>query len=77
LQPIAPSTIRLHMSTATTALLAAFEVLPEADKQQFVNEVCRRAPPFDSGTLDDQVAAQAGDDLAALLAQEEHDAPAR
>ena len=65
------------MSTATTALLAAFEVLPDADKQQFVSEVCRRAPQFDSGALDDQIAAQAGDDMAAILAQEEHDAEAR
>ena len=62
------------MSTATSALLAAFETLPEADKQQFVMEICRRVPPFDSGPLDDDVASQAGDDLAAMMKREEYEA---
>lgn len=61
-------------STATTALLAAFETLPEGEKQRFVIEICRRAPLPDSGSLDDELAAQAGDDLAALLDREEHEA---
>jgi hypothetical protein len=61
------------MSTATTALLAAFETLPEAEKQQFVIEVCRRARPHDSGPLDDELVAEAGDDLAALHDREEHE----
>jgi hypothetical protein len=65
------------MSTATTALLAAFDGLPDTEKQQFVNAVCRRVPPCDSGPLDDDLVALAGDDLAAMLAQEEHDTNAR
>ena len=65
------------MSTPTTTLLAAFEVLPDSEKQQFVNAVCRRLPPIDSGPLDDALVAQAGDDLTALLAQEEHETGAR
>jgi hypothetical protein len=65
------------MSTATTTLLAAFEVLPDSEKQQFVNAVCRRLPPVDSGPLDDELVAQAGDDLAALMALEEHETSAR
>lgn len=66
-----------QMSTATTTLLAAFESLPDQEKQQFVNEVFRRMPPYDSGPLDDAVAAQAGDEQAARLAQEEHEASER
>ncbi len=65
------------MSTTTTTLLAAFETLPDQEKQWFVNEVCRRMPPCDSGPLDDAVAAQAGDEQAMRLAQEEHEASAR
>ena len=65
------------MSTATAALLAAFDVLPDSDKQQFVNTVCRRVPPYDSGLLDDELVARGGDDLAAMIAQEEHGSPAR
>ena len=61
------------MSSTTAALLAAFESLPEQEKRRFVNEVCRRVAPHDSGPLDDAVATQAGDELAALLAQEEHE----
>jgi len=65
------------MSTVTEALLAAFETLPEQEKQQFVNEVCRRVPSYDSGPLEDGVVAKAGDDLADLLAREEYDSQAR
>ncbi len=65
------------MSTATTALLAAFETLPAEEEQRFVTEVCRRAPPYDSGPLEDEIAARAGDELATLLAREEHDAQTR
>ncbi len=78
--PLAPALVFPYdsdMSTATTTLLAAFEVLPDSEKQQFVNAVCRRLPPVDSGPLDDDLVARAGDDLAALLAQEEHEAHAR
>ena len=60
------------MSTAATALLTAFEVLPENEKQQLVNELFRRVPPYDSGPLDDRVVARAGDELAAMLGEEEH-----
>lgn len=65
------------MSSATANLLAAFETLPEKEKQRFMIDVCRRVPPFDAGALDDDLAAQAGDALAALLGQEERDAQAR
>jgi hypothetical protein len=65
------------MSTATKVLLAAFETLPEKEKQQFLDEVCRRVGPSDAGPLDDELVAKAGDDLADLLAQEEHDSQAR
>lgn len=65
------------MSTAATALLNAFELLPENEKQQLANELFRRVPPYDSGPLDDQVTARAGDDLAAMLGEEEHATQAR
>ena len=65
------------MSTAATALLTACEVLPENEKQPLVNEFFRCVPPYDSGPLDDRVAARAGDDLAAMLREEEHATQAR
>ena len=55
------------MSTATARLLAEFEALPVEAKQEFVREVIHHLPPWDSGPLDDGVAAAAGDQLAALL----------
>lgn len=68
---------RLGMSEKTLALLAAFEALPQPEKLEFANAVFRRLPPIDSGALDDELVARAGDDLAAMLQAEEDDAKAR
>ena len=65
------------MSAETAQLLAAFEALPVPEKQVFVKELFRRLPPYDSGTLTDDEVALAGDQLAAMLEQEENDAAAR
>ena len=65
------------MSAETAQLLAAFETLSAQEQQVFVKEIFRRLPPYDAGPLEDDEVAQAGDKLAALLEQEEHDAQAR
>ncbi|MEI6390085.1 MAG: hypothetical protein WCT12_03180 [Verrucomicrobiota bacterium] len=65
------------MSTETARLLVAFETLPPSEKDLFVSELFRRLPPVDSGPLEDKVLACAGDDLAAMLEREDHDAQAR
>jgi hypothetical protein len=59
------------MSTVTARLLSEFETLRAEEKQEFVQEVMRHLPPWDSGPLDDDVAAAAGDQLAAMLEEEE------
>jgi hypothetical protein len=59
------------MSTATAKLLSEFEALPVEEKQAFVQEVINHLPPWDSGSLSDEVAATAGDALAETLAEEE------
>jgi hypothetical protein len=66
-----------HMSSATTKLLSDFEALQAQDKQDFVREIVRRLPVWDSGELSDDVAAAAGDDLAAVLDAEERDSQTR
>jgi hypothetical protein len=65
------------MSTETARLLVAFDTLPPVEKDVFVRELFRRLPPVDSGPLEDEVLARAGDDLAAKLEREENDAQAR
>ena len=65
------------MSSETAQLLAAFDALPVAEKQDFVAELFRRLPQFDSGPLDDGDVARAGDELAAMLDREEHDTQTR
>ena len=65
------------MSSATAKLLSEFESLRVEEKQEFVREVLRHLPPWDSGPLDDEVAAAAGDQLDRLLEQEENDAQTR
>ena len=65
------------MSTETARLLVAFDTLPPVEKDMFVRELFRRLPPVDSGPLEDEVLARAGDDLAAKLEREENDAQAR
>ena len=65
------------MSAATAKLISEFERLAPAEKEEFAREFLQRLPPFDSGPLSDDVAAAAGDDLAAMLDQEENDAKTR
>ena len=65
------------MSAETIRLINVFEALPLEEKQAFVNLIFQRLPPYDSGPLDDQVVARAGDEMAAFLEQEENGAEAR
>jgi hypothetical protein len=65
------------MSEKTIVLLQAFDALPLEEKLDFANAVMRRLPPIDSGPLDDDLVAKAGDDLAAMLQREGDDAAAR
>jgi len=59
------------MSTATAKLLSEFEALRVEEKQEFVREVIQHLPLWDSGPLSDDVAAAAGDQLAAMHDEEE------
>ena len=59
------------MSSATAKLLSEFEALRVEEKQEFVGEVIHHLPPWDSGPLSDNVATSAGDQLAAMLDEEE------
>jgi hypothetical protein len=59
------------MSSATVKLLSEFEALRAEEKQEFVRAVIHHLPPWDSGPLSDDVAAAAGDQLAAMLDEEE------
>jgi hypothetical protein len=59
------------MSAATARLLSEFEALGADEKQEFVREVVHHLPPWDSGPLSDDVAAAAGDELAAMIEEEE------
>ena len=59
------------MSVVTTRLLSEFDTLPADEKQAFMREALSRMPRWDSGPLDDATTAVAGDELAALLEQEE------
>ena len=59
------------MSASTAKLISAFEALKTEEKQEFVLEIIHHLPRWDAGPLDDAVAAGAGDQLAAMLAEEE------
>jgi predicted metallopeptidase len=59
------------MSATTAKLLSEFEALGAEEKQEFVREMIRHLPPWDSGPLRDEVAAAAGDELAAMIDEEE------
>ncbi|HRI15749.1 MAG TPA: hypothetical protein PLX89_22360 [Verrucomicrobiota bacterium] len=59
------------MSGATAKLLSEFESLRVEEKQEFVREVIHHLPLWDSGPLGDDVAAAAGDQLAAGHDEEE------
>jgi hypothetical protein len=55
------------MSAVSAQLIEAFETLPADEKQVVAKEILRRLPPFDSGPLDGEDVAQAGDQIAAML----------
>ncbi len=59
------------MSAATAKVLSEFQALRVEEKQEFVREIIHHLPPWDSGPLSDDVAATAGDQLAAMLYEEE------
>ena len=59
------------MSNAAAKLLSEFEALRVEEKHEFMREVIHHLPPWDSGALSDDVAAAAGDQLAAMLDEEE------
>jgi hypothetical protein len=59
------------MNAATLKLLSEFEALAIEEKKDFVREVIHHLPPWDSGPLSDDVAAAAGDQLAAMIEREE------
>ena len=59
------------MSIAAARLLSEFETLPVEEKQEFVREVIQHLPQWDSGPLSDEVVAAAGDQMAAMLDEEE------
>jgi len=65
------------VSETTIKLLAAFEALPKEEKLSFLREAFRRLPPLDSGALNDEEVARAGDEIAAMLEREENDSKAR
>lgn len=52
-------------------LLSEFEALDVEEKQAFVRELIHHLSPWDSGSLPDDVAAAAGDPLAAMIEEEE------
>ena len=54
-----------------TKLLSEFEALDVEEKQEFMRELIHHLPPWDSGPLPDDVAAAAGDQLAAMIEEEE------
>jgi hypothetical protein len=55
------------MGVVAEKLIAQFETLPADEKQAVVREILRRLPSYDSGPLDDDVAARAGDQMASVL----------
>lgn len=69
--PGAPEGYAVTMSRETTALLEAFEALPEDEKRQFTVAFLRRSVPYDSGPLDDEEPGQAADALFAFLDEDE------
>ena len=59
------------MSAATAKVLSEFQALRVEEKEEFVREIIHHLPPWDSGPLSVDVAAAAGDQLAAMLGVEE------
>jgi hypothetical protein len=65
------------VSIAAKKLIAEFETLPVEEQQAVVKEFLRRLPSYDSGPLNDDEVAMAGDQIAAMLDKEESDSPTR
>ncbi len=65
------------MSSTCAKLIAAYESLPADEKQVVVKEILRRLPPFDSGPLNDEQVALAGDQLATMIEEEENGSQTR
>ena len=65
------------MSSTTARLLAQFDTLPAEERQEFVNALFRRLPPLGSGPLEDEELAMPGDQVAAMLDNEENHAVSR
>jgi hypothetical protein len=65
------------VSIVAEKLIAEFETLPVEEKQAIVKEFLRRLPSYDSGPLDDGDVALAGDQIAAMLDEEESDSSTR
>jgi predicted metallopeptidase len=59
------------MNAVTVKLLSEFESLAVEEKQEFVQELIHHLPAWNSGALSDDVAAAAGDQLAAIIEEEE------
>jgi hypothetical protein len=59
------------VNAATVRLLSEFEALAVEEKKEFVQAVILHLPPWDSGPLSDDVAAAAGDQLAAMIGEGE------
>ena len=66
-----------RMGSRTNELLEAFDALPVEEKRVFTVEFLRRTIPFDSGALDDEETARAGDELFASLDAEDNGARPR
>jgi len=65
------------VSVVAEKLIAEFESLPVEERQAVVKEILRRHPFYDSGALDDNEVALAGDNIAAMLNEEESDSSTR
>jgi hypothetical protein len=65
------------MSAVAERVIAGFESLPAEEKQAVAKEILRRLRLFDSGPLGDNEVAHAGDQLAAMLEDEENGTSAR
>jgi hypothetical protein len=59
------------VNTSTAKLLSEFKALAAEEKKEFVRELIHHLPPWDSGPLSDDVAAAAGDQLAAMICEKE------
>jgi hypothetical protein len=59
------------MSSTCAKVIEAYESLAADEKQVVFKEILRRLPPMDSGPLDDEQVARAGDQMARTLEEEE------